>query len=41
MKKQAERLIQTAIHSNPQIVIMGTVADASGDITIDWKLLIV
>jgi len=37
MKKQAERLIQTAIHSNPQIVIMGTVADASGDVSIDWE----
>jgi hypothetical protein len=35
-KFQTERLIQTAQHSNPQVVIMGTVADASGEVTIDW-----
>jgi hypothetical protein len=34
---QAERLIQTFQHSNPQVVIMGTVADASGVVTIDWS----
>jgi len=33
---QSERLIQTYQHSNPQVVIMGTVADASGVVTIDW-----
>ena len=37
MKKQTERLIQTMIHSNPQIIIMGTVSDASGEVTIDWE----
>lgn len=37
MKRQIERLIQTATHSNPQIVITGTVADSSGVITIDWS----
>jgi hypothetical protein len=34
---QAERLIQTYQHSNPQKVIMGTVTDASGVVTIDWS----
>lgn len=37
MKKQTERLIQTTIHSNPQIIIMGTVSDSSGEVTIDWE----
>jgi hypothetical protein len=34
--QQTERLIQTYQHSNPSQVIMGTVADASGVVTIDW-----
>jgi len=33
---QTERLIQTFQHSNPQMVIGGTVADVSGVVTIDW-----
>lgn len=36
MKRQVERLIQTTIHSNPKIVISGTIEDAPGEITIDW-----
>jgi hypothetical protein len=36
-KIETERLIQTAQHSNPQVVIMGTVADASGEVEIDWE----
>lgn len=36
MKKQVERLIQTSLHSNPKIVISGSVTDASGVVTIDW-----
>jgi hypothetical protein len=35
-KFQTERLIETYQHSNPQKVIMGTVADASGEVTIDF-----
>jgi len=37
MKKQVERLIQTSIHSNPKVVIAGTITDASGVIIIDWS----
>jgi len=37
MKKQVERLIQTSIHSNPKVVVAGTVTDASGVVTIDWS----
>ena len=37
MKRQVERLIQTTIHSNPKIVIAGTIDDALGEITIDWS----
>jgi hypothetical protein len=36
-KIETERLIQTAQHSNPQVVIMGTVENASGEIEIDWE----
>jgi hypothetical protein len=35
--QQTERLIQTYQHSNPQMVIGGTVTDASGVVTIDWS----
>jgi hypothetical protein len=34
--KQTERLIITHQHSNPQIVILGTVGDSAGVITIDF-----
>jgi hypothetical protein len=36
-KIETERLIQTAQHSNPQVVIMGTIENASGEIEIDWE----
>jgi hypothetical protein len=32
-----ERLITSYQHSNPQLVILGTVADGSGEVTIDWQ----
>jgi len=40
-KFQTERLIGTYQHSNPQKVIMGTVANASGVVTIDFNWIFV
>ncbi|MBT9151018.1 MAG: hypothetical protein DDT40_01199 [candidate division WS2 bacterium] len=36
MKMQTERLIQTAIHSNPRKILSGSVANAVGVITISF-----
>lgn len=40
MKRQAERLIQTTIHSNSQTIVMGEVSDltAPGTINIFWLI---